>query len=304
MTSKLRQNLFFLIPAVLLFLFWIIFSLILTNRFSFSVISYITDNKISSQPNISRTQEFQGEFKAGDDYLGLIAINLIPSKVSKDEKGELIFRFKEKNDANWNFIREYPLPLFDSQAQFTFGIPVIRTSRGRVYRFELSLKGDSKKILKMKDTGKFIIGYQYPKSEIVPANLKTIRFFSNKILTSFIDIEFLSHAALYLPAFVLLYFLIIRMRLIKFKNNPGIRTLTLSFLKIDLKLAAILLWLVLIIKSKFKSNVSFFLSFLAILFWMAILPFGFSTVNNSLNIVSFAFMVIGATQLLFEKDEK
>lgn len=86
--------------------------------------------------------DIRGNFKAQDNYLGIVEIRfIVPEKPSKDL---FIFRLKEKDAGGWYYENTYRAKEFGGYPLFPFGFPVIKESKGREYYFELiSLQGES-----------------------------------------------------------------------------------------------------------------------------------------------------------------
>ena len=302
--------------AILLAFFWLIASVISFNKVSFSVVTLPTKNTHVSQPgsiDVYGKEALRGEFKAKDNYLGLVILELNSFKQPKTREDTITFKIKEKGRNKWDFQREYRSGLFDSQSDFSFGFPVIDNSIHKTYEFEISSTASKNKKLSLK-ANNFITGYQYPKSEIVKGEV-TVRFIVNKLQGFFSNPEFVFKSIIYL--YPLILFLLIAPFLKYFmtrktfskKSNLKfvfpVLILLVIFLPRDFYIPgfyiALLLWFVTVMVLKLKSNISFIISFILILLWIAIIPFGMREIQSKLNEVCYMFLFFGCIQLLLEE---
>lgn len=297
----------------LLIFFWIFSSIFLFNRISFSVVTYQTKNniQINKDSELRSNNIFSGEFVARDNNLGLIILDLNQYKKSKlDKESTVIFKFREKRKGDWSFQREYLSGLFDSQADFSFGFPVILNSKNKTYQFEIvQNKNRNNKIAFSKNH--LITGYQYSKSEIVTAKPEIFKFFFNKVISSFTDIDFVVKSVTYLIPLVLVYvFLLMIIKNFHFvKRYTKILVLLLiifeilfpHYIYVDSLFILIILWTWAVFIYKLKSKTSFLLSLFLILFWILIIPFGFKDLQDKLNIWIYALLVFGFLQMFIEE---
>ncbi len=311
---------FIIIPTLILF--WVVTSLLFINRISFSVVTYQTRNLVDSDnySEIYRERSYKGEFEAIDNNLGLVIVDL--GNYRRPESANeyvIVFRFKEKGDSGWAIQREYDSGLFDSQSQFSFGIPVLVDSKNKYFQFEIaSEKGSLENHIKIKKKSSFITGYQYSKSEILGVDLKAFNFFYSKFLGFITDLELLTKSLIYLiplAIYILVLFFLNRIFLrVKYVNIP----FTGKYLKVLLLLVLIKLllpqdfkvsmffilvgvWTAIVYFLKLKSSVSFLLSFTLLILWILIIPFDLSNIQKLLNVSVYIFLAFGVFQLLYEE---
>lgn len=333
--KKIFSNKLVLTIVSLLIFLWVISSLVFINKVSFSVVTYQSrniDRPEYSSADLCCGKVFSGEFKALDNYLGLIILELDPRRISeKSKEDKMIFKFREVGEKSWTFQREYNMGLFDSQSSFSFGIPQVSDSGNKTYEFEISsTTQDKKNNVVIKNTRAFVSGYQYPKSAILGGNTQTMQFIFSKTVGSFSDPSFILMSTVYLAplgSFILILLALENMKFklklehvkskakVKFKKKY-LRVMTLLFIilgflislyfKIDGFFILIFLWFLAVKKFKFKSSISFVLSFTLIIFWMIIIPLGLQSLQNKLNVWSFTLLALSMLQLFFEikKNEK
>ncbi len=346
MKIKIKNNFLSNLALVifpLLILFWLIASVLLLNRVSFSVLTYQTKNLVNSSNNefnLSKNKTYKWEFKAKDNNLGILIISIDDYKRQKAGNEDiLIFKFKEKGRIDWDYKMEYSSFLFDSQSHFPFGIPVISNSKNKIYQFELSsTRGDSNNPIKLKSPLVFITGYQYSKSEIMGRGLKTIEFASNKIFGLITDLELLIKSSIYLIPLILYSILFLFFKrfpinakhivvpfilFLFFKRFPiNAKHIVVPFKRKYLKIYIFIILLIIISPKnlilnefmivlfswtcfvyyfKLKSIVSFKVSLIIVIFWIAIIPFGFNSVQKIANELVYALFIFGCLQLLYEQ---
>ena len=326
MKIKIKNNFLSNLALVifpLLILFWLIASVLLLNRVSFSVLTYQTKNLVNSSNNefnLSKNKTYKWEFKAKDNNLGILIISIDDYKRQKAGNEDiLIFKFKEKGRIDWDYKMEYSSFLFDSQSHFPFGIPVISNSKNKIYQFELSsTRGDSNNPIKLKSPLVFITGYQYSKSEIMGRGLKTIEFASNKIFGLITDLELLIKSSIYLIPLILYSILFLFFKRFPINAKHIVVPFKRKYLKIYIFIILLIIispknlilnefmivlfsWTCFVYYFKLKSIVSFKVSLIIVIFWIAIIPFGFNSVQKIANELVYALFIFGCLQLLYEQ---
>jgi len=161
---------YFLIP-LLLFLGWC--GLIIIQAFQIENVATILTDEYSQQYLISykkgelyQGEKIVGEFKARQNYLGIVGFRFWTFWRLNDDF--LIFRIREKGATEWYYQNKYKADQFQPNQYFTFGFPVIETSKGKTYIFEIeSLQGRPGVAVGISEMNPvFIVKYKYPKSQV------------------------------------------------------------------------------------------------------------------------------------------
>jgi len=200
---------YFLIPPLLIFL-WIFLSIIYNSYASISVLTYPDNNntyKIESHTKeIYKGETIHGEFKANENNLGIISVRF--NTFARINDDVLIFRIKEKNAKRNYYENIYKVDQFQPDELFTFGLPVIKESKGRIYEFSLtSTKGVLKNAVAISPINPIVVTkYQFTKSELLSDKKIFITHFWKKFLNSFSNIDFFVSSLIYLLPFVLYIF--------------------------------------------------------------------------------------------------
>lgn len=331
--SRLLKNKFFkflfLAVCAVLILFWILASTLLINKVSFSVMTFDTHNQVGNKDQVFKLTQgnnYRGTFKAEDNNLGLVIVQLEPRHLAKSSEN-LTFKLREEGSKKWDFQQSYSINLFDSQPSFSFGIPVVPNSSNKSFTFELSLKNiRSDNYLLIKNPNNFVTGYKYSKEQITGSKLSLIRFTYNKILGSFSDVDFVFHSSIYLfPLIAFLIFVLIlknakpieikkiKVKKVKFVGHY-LKYLILIFVTAELLFPQILLlprsyiviiiWFAALFFIKFKSSTSFKISFALIVVWIVLIPFGLLNLQENLNVLVYFSFATGIVQLLVEEKKK
>lgn len=93
-------------------------------------------NKLQVNKKILKKEKIFGEFKAGENGLGIITVRF--NTFNRLNHDLLIFRIREKNSKHWYYENRFNTINFYNY----FGFPKIENSKNRVYYFEIeSTKG-------------------------------------------------------------------------------------------------------------------------------------------------------------------
>jgi hypothetical protein len=307
-----------LIP-IFLILFWLVASLFLNNKISFSVLLYKQPNQDIRQiptGKLLKGDKITGQFQAQENYLGLVILRF-NEYLKHDFNGEdiLVFRLKEKDNKNWYFVGDYRSGLLENNSLFPFGFPVIDNSKSRTYQFEIdSLKGNQTNAVEVsKNNFDLLIGYQFPKKIILSTKQATIHFLLKKFITSFTNLDFLLSSTLYLFPFILyllIYFISPWREIIK-RLVFFITALVLFLIFSDifilretylgLLVVLIIGWVYCIIKNKLDSRINFIFAAILILLWIILIQFKVNIFDNKINIWTYTFLVIGLIQSVLEE---
>lgn len=303
----------------LLIAFWFISSLLLNNKISFSVLLYKhsqSDIKQVSQEKLLKGDKISGEFKAKDNYLGIVMLRF-DDFVKPDSSGEdiLAFRLKEKGKKEWYYFNNYKSGLLRNNLLFPFGFPIIEDSRDKFYEFEIeSLLGSERNAVKVdKDNLDILTGYQFPGVETFSNNKAAFDFLIKKSIFSFTNIDFLMSSTLYLLPLIIYMFIYFLSPWWKRIENFGylVSGFFLFFIFLDIFLIKevfpgflfflILGWIYCIVKNKFVSKINFFFVFMLILLWILLIGLDIKEFQNKINIWVYAFLAIGIGQSVFEE---
>lgn len=263
---------------LVLFIFGVIVSLLTySERFSILVFPGNRNNVLAfKNEELLKGEKIKGEFKARENNLGIVAVRFNTFK--RINSDSVFFRIQQKNTNAWYYENKYKVDQFQPDDFFTFGFPVINDSKEKTYRFEIeSVSGKINDAISLSNGNPvFLTKYQFSNTKYSPI------FIFKKILNSFSNSEFVSHAILYfLPLAFYIFFLLLNLKviykryvllilnfliifldildLINFHNNGALVFLILGFLVIQFRYYAI------------KSRVLFLIVFLLFSFLPIIL---------------------------------
>ena len=297
---------------IFLVILWIGGSLVLNDKFSFSVLNYTYDNKLDSDLTLSKGQILKGEFKSKDKFLGIVYITF-NDFVKPDSRGEDViqFRIKKKEDKDWYYLNNYRSGLLKDNLRFPFGFPPIFDSKDKIHVFEVvSLYGNPTNSVTIGKSKSYLgSGHQYSKDEIFGSKKRIIKFAVLKFTNSFTNIEFIYSSVIFaLPLTFYLFWILLFFK----KRNLGrpLLLIVLISILIDIFLIKVFFlgifltvltgWLICIKLYKLESSVSFFMAFVAISIWMIFNLFNVNYYSVKLNIWSYTFLFIGVIQTLIE----
>ena len=192
-----------LIP-ISLFIFWISASLSFYPHASFTTLLHIHEKDFSTnlpQNILLKGRKISGEFKAVDNYLGILAMKFnIIGDTNFKEDDILVFRIKEKESKAWHYENSYKSRTIYTSPFFPFGFPIIENSKNKIYQFELtSLRGNSDNAIGVKESEFYITSYyKYSRFEILSSPPNLFSYLSKKIITSFSNLQFFLYSTLYL----------------------------------------------------------------------------------------------------------
>lgn len=304
---------YFVIPSFLLG-FWLLGATLFNNKISFSVLTYKNQDAFERseiRKKLFKGDKVTGEFKAKDNYLGLILINF-ENFIKPDFRGEdvLAFRVKENGAKEWYYYNNYRSGLLQDELQFPFGFPSIAWSKGKTYQFEIeSLFGNDTNAVSIANTSIYSAS-QMPRAEIAGSKRRLVDYVIKKALVSFVDVDFLFSSILYLLPFLSYAAWRLYVRKLKMKNTI-FQVLLYTFFIVEIfvlreeylgvYLSLVSGWLLLIYSNKFKSKVSFTLGFLLLLLWVFLLMLNINGEFSKLNIWAYTFLAIGAFQAFLEE---
>lgn len=305
---------YFIIPLALL-LFWFVASFLTYHKISFSVLTYGpsgSDGIISSPGKLLKGSSVKGQFVGKDNHLGILMLRF-NNFVKPDYSGEdvLQFRIREKGQQNWQYVNNYRSGLLEHQLLFPFGFPIIENSSGKIYEFEItSLYGNNRNAIAINEQRPTIItGYQYPRVEITGSKKRAISFALKKVNSLFTDVDFILFSFLFLIPFV--FYILGKFIIKRFGYTNSAFPLVVIFLMfadilllkevyIGILLIILIGWVLLIKMCRLESTVSFLVAFILLLLWPPIIYLGLTEVGSKINIWVYAFLLIGAIQVIFE----
>lgn len=324
-----------IIPSFLILLWLISFVIFLmSSDYSLTVLSfyYPKDNPDNSGKITKVTSNtWKGEFKAVEDYMGIIVIEF--KQVEAPIAESLIFKIKEKGQTEWWVINEYDTRQFYYLNEYPVGFPLIPDSDGKSYEFEFILAREENIDNFFESLEPILITkHKFPVNVLIKEPREAINFFVNKVSFAVQSGRFKNNSVLYLfPLFLYLVYLtgdclgfwrskvFLELRSTRlflflakhFSLLDSVYALAiLTLLSIDiyilfnqfsiLTIFIILAWIGYLIKSRNQFFVSFFivfiLSILAIFFYVT----GFiNNLNKSADWI-YIFLMIGTVHLFFE----
>jgi hypothetical protein len=265
-------------PLILL-VFWIIGSAFLNPNSNFTFLSYPDDNLVNNikKDPLLKHAKIIGEFKAQENYLGIISLSLKnPKGVEFEDEDILIFRIKEKGEKNWHQENTYKSGLLYGYKSFPFGFSLIDNSQNKTYVFEIESTNGNRNnaVFVDRDNPVFISSYKIPSKEIFSNSKGLLTFICKKIISSFSSVDFLLYSTLYLTPllYYILWHIIIKKIILNkyFLNMVPLLIIFSDILIIKGDYAGIILcaigfWLTFLILNNFKLNISFIFSFILII---------------------------------------
>lgn len=305
-----------IIPVVLL-LFWLAMSLIANPLEGFTVIgkSYTYTGKGSKDLTLYKGQAIRGEFRASENNLGILLFKYKDGRVSHSEMEDyLTFEIGFKDEKPF-YSRTAKLDFFRIRESLIFGFPLVTNSSGKQFWFELkSLNGNQQNAITITRSGQFFIAkFKFDKNEVA-SSFSSITLFIQKKVSGFLHNTENMKATNYflLPFFFyMIWVLFIRKALF---NNKLLPSVVLFIVLVDCFFVASTLeiiafgvadlWIVTIMRNKYKSNTTFILSGIFLIISVPFTYLGESALVNKLSSWSFIFILIGLIQLLFEERVK
>jgi|WetSurMetagenome_2_1015567.scaffolds.fasta_scaffold00244_21 hypothetical protein len=316
------------IIPILLLVFWVFLSYqYIASKTGVSVLAYPAsagDYISGKRTELLKGEKIGGQFVAKDIHLGIISVRF--KTFSRINKDVVIFRIKEKGSEDWLYEHPYLVDQFQDNQYFTFGMPILDNSFGKVYQFEIeSVRGKSNDAIALSRIKPiFVTKYKFTKNEIL-ANAKIlIKFIFMKTTESLADNDFIAFSTIYLlPFFFYLAIKIVDVRISTFLRKRDVKSLLIytplylifSGVIITIILAKIVylpmifiiavLWIITIAKYRLEDRVTLFSGGACLL--ISPFLFLFSFLREAINTATWAyvFLVIATVQALVElKSEK
>ncbi len=322
-----------IIPVSLL-MFWIFSTFIYGSYKNFSVLEYshVQDAPNNSGGKILKDQKIIFKFNAKKNNLGIVAVKLenVP-RVDFNNEDTLVFRIKEVNSKDWQYINKYRSGQMSSKMYFPFGFLEIQDSIGKDFIFEIkSLNGNEVNAITLKDENvRFISKYKYSKSQIFTNNQSALSFLKDKAFTVFTSKYILISSSIFLLPFIFyILFLILgnesKASKIFKKNKYVYKIINRFFIKcykikrylfLGLCLFFIFLyifttevfvsgfvigllgfWVISIRINKISSRVTYFLSFIIVCISVVNIYFNFGLSSDEVSSFAYMLLLLGLLQ--------
>lgn len=313
---KIKIIKWFIVP-VLLFSIWLIFAVAVNPYSSFTILEYQHSYKELKKIKIGKllkNEKILGEFIAKENNLGIIAIRIKKEIVPHGfEEDELLFRIREKGKKEWYYEEIYTTGPLGEKQLFPFGFLPISDSVKKTYEFELlSINGSTFNAHEIPaEDIMYVSKYKFNKQDIFSTNTSLKEFLQKKMKIFFTNEDHLLASSLYFLPFAF-YISFITLIKVMFTKKPfALFVLLVIFFDIVLLpslftgvLFGLLgFWIIIIVKNKLESDVSFIYGFMLLLlahifvFWEA-----WHRVNKASTWACF-FIGIGITQLVIEHSQ-
>lgn len=313
-----RTKLFVLniIIQLLLLFFWLMASLFLNNKYSFTTLIYpFSSSQLIQYPanKLLKGEKIKGEFKANDNYLGMITVRFEDYvKPSYNEEDFINFRIKEKSFPDWYYSSDYRSGAIENQMRFPFGFPVIKDSKNKIYEFEVtSLFGNDNNAVELNISNPQLTAvHKFTRNSILSNSKNAFLFIVKKIITSFTSIDFLLSSTLYLvPLFIYVVRKNSYMRVSrKVVHLPvvillfiAVDILLIQEMYIGVLLILIIGWIMSIKQYYLDSKSSYLLAFILLTIWIPLMYFNTKYIQNKLNIWVYFFLFTGTIQAIIEE---
>ncbi len=189
-------------PLFLLFIcFGLNLAFVMNFDYSPSVLSYNNDAvkiKLTDQ-----NRKLIGQFKANDNYLGLIVLHFNKEKVTYGR--HVTFRIKEIGTSSWLQENKVRTDNFHYLPNYPFGFPIIIDSQGKDYVFEIEMMEKNKfDSIGLRDDKPLIISkYQFPKNKLINEPSFLTSFLTSKLLYLIYNTSYVFYSFLYLLPFII-----------------------------------------------------------------------------------------------------
>lgn len=312
--SKRKRNIILSVCiTVVLLLFWLAASLFFVRQTSFTVLDVPNKVDVLLRPSgkLLKGDVYRGKFTATENYLGIVKIRF-KELLKVDYKGEdvLQFRIKEEKDKNWYYLNNYRSGTVENNLTFPFGFPVIDSSQGKTYVFEVeSLLGTNTNAVTMDQNRTVYTGHQMSKKEIFGSKKRIVIFLYKKTITSFTNFDFILQSTLFLlplALFLLLKFIYKKYVWRRFAELIFVATIVIDVflfkeVYVGVLFFGLILWLFSIFLHKLDYTVSFFLAFVLIALWLLLMSMHISANYSKFNIWVYSLLLYGVVQLVIEQ---
>ncbi len=138
-------------------------------------------------------QKLKGEFKATNNRLGTVDINLKIFQEDIFDSLILIFKIREKDSQDWYYQSEHNNIIY-SDIFFPFGFPVIENSKNKTYEIEIeSVNGTEQNAFALSSEDPYFLSkYDYPKNYLQQDKSKITAFIFGKISSFIASFTFIS----------------------------------------------------------------------------------------------------------------
>ncbi|MCL4374645.1 hypothetical protein M1523_02160 [Patescibacteria group bacterium] len=138
--------------------------------------------KINTGRDFVKGVPVKGSFTAKENNLGMVKIRFDGQRINDDR---LTFRIKEKGSHHWYYEQTYYTVQFIKLPLFPFGFPIIPDSQGKTYTIELSVsKGQLNGVSLDPSYPGVVLGYAFPKSQLIHHPQLLLSFLTNKAVFS------------------------------------------------------------------------------------------------------------------------
>lgn len=169
----------------------------------------VANNKFDFKQNklLLKDEKIIIKFKSKYDNLGIISIKFnTNSKINNDV---VKFSIKEVDAKQWYYINNYKASEFQDKEYYSFGFPLIASSKNKKYQIEImslgGVYGDSVEII---NRGQVLSKYSFPKIYLLQNKIKIPQFLFDKI-GSFFDNVGLANFICILVLSLILWFVLI-----------------------------------------------------------------------------------------------
>ena len=313
---------FLVIPGFLLLL-WIILSLFLSARVSFSVIENdfgVQNFTTFTAQRLLKNQTVSAYFRAEHNNLGAVRVRFNTFHAISNDY--VMFRIKKRGEENWFYENRYKVDQFQPDELFPFGFPIIHDSSGKEYSFEItSTKGKVDDAVAISPQFPiFVTDYQFTTHELASNPRLSIWFLTEKLLSGFQTVDMSIVSLIYLLPFFLYMFLILsrkyvsreRIRQLWFLPSSEYLSFVLYFVMLlsnnffttvsngYTSIVMLLLWIALVIWYKLDSTVSFLIAFWFLLFCPFLLLVNQELTAEKMALWVYFFLVTGVVEAILE----
>ena len=204
-----KQHLKSITILLALFVFAVVMSLMFNPSAAATVITYNHGKEELvkwSKKELLKGQSITGEFKAKENYLGILSFRFHTFERINDDF--VFFKIKQHGQKSWFYKNLYKVDQFQPDDFFTFGFPIISNSENKTFDFSIQStagkKGDAIAASDMNPV--FATKYQFPKGLIIRDPAFGIGFLIKKTVASLLDVGF--YSAFFVFSIPIIFYLI------------------------------------------------------------------------------------------------
>lgn len=295
----------YIFSVVLLVSFWIGMGIVFNPYASITIITTPhprTELTKWNDKELLKDNYIAGSFVASQDNLGIVAFRF--NTYHRINNDYVIFRIKENGTKSWYYSNRYKVDQFQPDDLFTFGFPIIQTSKNKKFDFIIqSVAGEKNNAVAVSAVDPvFVTKYQFSKFLILHNVKYGINFLILKILSSVFDSNFYPFSFLFLIPLVI--YLFHQVFPISVKVQKKVLFILISLLVFEylcasdsfgiwVEFSIVTIWLILLISYNLNLRYAFLVAALLLFLTPLLLILGQGIIAERLAMISYLFVLLG-----------